>query len=457
VTSLAGLVLLAAVTTGLLGQGAYYAPVQRLVGGLVAVAAVLALVASPPTRGDVRFLVVPASALAAWGVLDAVLLGVPIGGAVRLAVLLLGVVAVLLTCRRLSSEDRDVLLTGVTAVGLLVALTGWLGVAGRVSAWAWEGDGIWRASSTLSYPNAAAAVLVPLALLVLARLTETPRSALLALAATGLLAGSAATMSRAGALALAVGLMALAWLRGPGRTVRAAVGPCAGALVVVGALLPSIPAANPPRPVLALVGLAAGLTLAAVSARLPRRLAVAVPACVLLIACLGALALAGRGPDGAAGLVAQSRVTLTSPDRSAAMHAALHLTAAHPLTGTGPGQAELQWRGSDGVIRFFGYAHNEYIQSAAEIGLVGLVLLAGLLVALARLLWGARATSPHPAAWAGTVAATAAFAVHSGFDFIWHLPAVVLTVLLLTGAMLPAPAHTNASRTSQLSRGESDK
>jgi len=33
----------------------------------------------------------------------------------------------------------------------------------------------------------------------------------------------------------------------------------------------------------------------------------------------------------------------------------------------------------------------------------------------------------------------AAFAVHSGFDFVWHLPAVVLTVMLLLGAVLPAP------------------
>jgi O-antigen ligase len=245
--------------------------------------------------------------------------------------------------------------------------------------------------------------------------------------------------------------------------------------VAIGCLLPSMPAANPPRPALALVGLAAGLTLAAVSARLPRRLAVAVPVCVLLVACLGALILGARGADGPVGSIAQARANLASPDRSAALHAALRLTAAHPLTGTGPGQAELRWRGSDGVIRFFGYAHNEYVQSAAEIGLVGLTLLAVLLGTLARLLWAARATAGqsaaeqpaagqpaagqpaagHPAVWAGAVAATAAFAVHSGFDFVWHLPAVVFTVLLVTGAVLPAPAHTDASRTSQFSREES--
>jgi len=42
------------------------------------------------------------------------------------------------------------------------------------------------------------------------------------------------------------------------------------------------------------------------------------------------------------------------------------------------------------------------------------------------------------------VAAAAAFAVHSGFDFVWHLPAVVLTVTLLAGATLPAPDGAGA-------------
>jgi len=61
------------------------------------------------------------------------------------------------------------------------------------------------------------------------------------------------------------------------------------------------------------------------------------------------------------------------------------------------------------------------------------------LVAIARLLWRARPTGRASATWAGVVAATAAFTVHSGFDFVWHLPAVVLTVTLLVGLVLPAP------------------
>jgi hypothetical protein len=49
------------------------------------------------------------------------------------------------------------------------------------------------------------------------------------------------------------------------------------------------------------------------------------------------------------------------------------------------------------------------------------------------------------------IAATAAFAIHSGFDFVWHLPAIVLTVTLLVGLVLPAPdpapAHQPSSET----------
>ena len=73
---------------------------------------------------------------------------------------------------------------------------------------------------------------------------------------------------------------------------------------------------------------------------------------------------------------------------------------------------------------------------------------------MTRLLWGARPTGPAGATWAGVIAATAAFAVPSGFDFVWHLPAIVLTVTLLIGLVLPrtrprpcpAAAHLRPSK-----------
>jgi O-antigen ligase len=294
-------------------------------------------------------------------------------------------------------------------------------------------------------------VLAPIGLVVLGRLVGTPRSVPLAVAAAGLLAGLAATMSRAGVIALAMGLVVLAALLGVRATARAAVGPVAGSLVATLSLLPSTPAVSPPQPGLALVGLGVGLALAAVMARPRWGAAMAVLGGVILAGSAGLLASGGVGNAGRA--VAEARVNLASPDRTDASQAALRLVAQQPLTGTGPGHADLRWRGDDHGAQRFAYVHNEYLQLAAELGLVGLALLAILLAALARLLWGARPTGPGGARahWAGVVAAAAAFAVHSGFDFVWHLwhlPAIVVTVTLLAALVLPAPAAARAHQPS---------
>jgi hypothetical protein len=442
----AGLVLLVALAAGLFGQGGYYPSTQRFVGVLLVAGTLLALAAWAPSGADARLApVAPALALAAWALLDAALHGVPAAGA-GVVWLLLAVVAVLLVCCRLRPADREVVLAGVTGIGLVVALAGWLGVAGRIGPWVFQAQGVWRAASTLSYPNATAAVLVVVALLVLARLAQAPRSVPLALAATGLLAGLGATASRAGGLALAAGLLVLAVLQGPRATARAAVGPCAGALLALVWLLPSMPAASPPRPLLAGIGLCAGLALAALVAWSPRWLAVALVLAGALAAGLTLVGSGGGGTGEAVQTVAAARINLASPDRGHALRAALQVVAAHPLAGAGPGHAVLRWKEPDGGIQFFAYAHNEYAQIAAELGLVGLVLLGVLLVATARALWRARAAGPADAVWAGAVAAAVGFAAHSGLDFVWHLPAVVLTVTLLVGVVLPAPAGAGARR-----------
>ena len=160
------------------------------------------------------------------------------------------------------------------------------------------------------------------------------------------------------------------------------------------------------------------------------------------------LVAGGGGVGAAAQTVAQARGNLASPDRTGALHAALRLVAQHPLTGTGPGHADLRWKGHDHGAQLYAYVHNEYLQVTAQLGLVGLVLLAILLVAIARLLWRTRPTDRASATWAGVVAAAAAFAIHSGFDFVWHLPAIVLTVTLLVGLVLPAPATAPAHQPS---------
>jgi membrane associated rhomboid family serine protease len=83
---------------------------------------------------------------------------------------LAGVVVVLLAVRRLSRGQRDALAAAAVTVGALAAASGWVGVAWRVTPWALEDQGLWRAATTLTYANAAAGLLVPLAMLAVARL-----------------------------------------------------------------------------------------------------------------------------------------------------------------------------------------------------------------------------------------------------------------------------------------------
>jgi len=364
-------------------------------------------------------------------------LGVPVRGGVGLVLLLGAVVGTLAVCRRLGREDRGLLVAGVVAMGLVVALSGWAGVAWRIESLAWLGEGIWRASATLTYPNAAAAVLVPVALVVLARLDRSPPLPLVVTAA-GLLAGLAATLSRAGAASFVAGLVVLGCLQGPRATLRALAGPCAGAVVALAGLVPSMPASAQPRPGTAVAGLAAGLAVAVLVARTVRHPR-GVLAGAVVVAVLAGLVVVGGGPGGGVRAVGEHRVSLASPDRTGALRAAWQVIAGHPLTGAGPGRARLRWEGPDGAAHFYAYAHNEYAQVAAELGLPGLVLLAVLLAAVARLLWRSRPAAGTGGPWAGVVAAAVAFAVHGGLDFVWHLPAVVLAVTVLAGTAIPPP------------------
>jgi hypothetical protein len=84
--------------------------------------------------------------------------------------------------------SREMVLSGALAVGVAVAMTGWLGVALHQRLWGLPSQGLWRAASTLTYANATAALLVPLALVALARLTAHARPLIAAIAAAAGLA-----------------------------------------------------------------------------------------------------------------------------------------------------------------------------------------------------------------------------------------------------------------------------
>jgi O-antigen ligase len=427
-----GLLLVVALVVAIAAQGAYYGAGQQVVAMVLLLALLAALRARPWSRDDA--LLPPGcagAALAAWAAASAAVAG-DLTAARPVIALLAGVAVVLLAVRRLSLGERDALAAAMVAIGVLTAATGWVGVAWRITPWALEDQGLWRAATTLTYANAAAGLLVPLALLAVAR--RAARSGVPAnVAACLLLVGVGATLSRGGALALVVGAAVLATLLGPGRTLRAAGPPTLGAVVALAGLVPSMAASSPPRPVLAAAALVAGAIVAVGASQLSsRRLALGLAAAVL--AAFVVLAVGGPGSNPVA--VASTRLTIASPDRAAAARAALQLAGERPLTGTGPNRAVLTWVQNNRRVTSR-YIHNEYLQVLAELGFVGLALLVVLLVSLAWAIWRGRPHAPSTAVWAGAAAGLAALAVHSALDFLWHLPAIPLAGAVLAGLVLP--------------------
>jgi hypothetical protein len=116
-------------------------------------------------------------------------------------------------------------------------------------------------------------------------------------------------------------------------------------------------------------------------------------------------------------------------------HDALEMIRSAPLLGVGPGRfseispaamerADAQW------------AHSEFLQVAAETGVIGGVLLAGLVAWVFVLLWR---REPGPQA-VPTVVAVLAVMVNAGIDFVWHFPAVPLAAAAMVGWVLARPS-----------------
>jgi len=427
------LLVVAALSACITAQGGYYAGGQLITGILLAAALVTALRARPLSLHDLRLPpVLAAIGLAGWAVVVTLVVG---GNALPVVALLTALCTVLLVCRRTSAADREALAVATLGIGVLVALSGWAGVAWRIDPLALEDQGLWRAATTLTYANAAAGLLVPLVLLALGRAVARPASPLNTAGLCVLLAGAGATLSRGGAVALVAGLACLAAGCGPRRTARALMPATLGALVALAALAPSMPAGAASRPLLAVTGIIAGVLIAVALGSAPAR----VPT-IALVAALGAGAiLVTVGPlDGAWRSVSGARITMASPDRQSETSAAVGLVGDRPLTGTGPGRATLFFSDADGQPVAARYAHNEYLQVLIELGVVGLALTVFLLGALARSVGAGRATAPSQELWVGAAAGLVALGVHSAFDFLWHVPALPLAAALLVGLTIPA-------------------
>jgi hypothetical protein len=140
--------------------------------------------------------------------------------------------------------------------------------------------------------------------------------------------------------------------------------------------------------------------------------------------------------------------SLSGNSRATLWRIAWHDVQRHPLVGSGGGTYErvyLQHRTTGLKVTD---AHNLYLETLAELGLVGLALLAaGLLIPV----WAGVAARANPLVPAAMGAYSAAL-LHAMVDWDWELPAVMLAAVCLAGALMMASHRSRSLRVAGLAR-----
>ena len=168
-----------------------------------------------------------------------------------------------------------------------------------------------------------------------------------------------------------------------------------------------------------------------------RRLRLA-PVALALVAVVAGIALGASSHDNrrAAHVPGAARLGSLQSNRYGYWHVALRSFADEPLRGIGTAGFRVVWLRERKVREKVKDAHSLYVETAAELGLVGLLLLGAFVAGTAAS--ARRAYRLAPAAAAGPAAALAAFAFHAALDWDWELPAVTLVALALSGLLIAA-------------------
>jgi len=294
-------------------------------------------------------------------------------------------------------------------LGVMGALVGWAGLIWRWYPMAIPTQRLWRLSSTITYSDAAGMIL---AVCLFVSLAGGSRPWLSRLAVCLCAGGAIASQSRGALVGLACALVII-----PGRQfVVFAVPIAAGLALGVAAVATSTSTTDVPLLGVALVATTACSLVPVPVARTGGRDRTDRRWPVLIVVAVAAVALLAIGTL----LHHEIAIRFASPsdqDRTAEWSAALHQFASGPIYGVGPDRL-LEFRAADGTYAHF--AHNEYLQVAADIGLIGLALLVYLGTSLFRLVRRVDVLSSCAAS------ALVCWAVAGAFDFDWHLPLIGL-------------------------------
>jgi O-Antigen ligase len=461
----AAVLLLAGPTLIAFDAGGYFDE-ARLTGAIVAWAlvAVAAAVSGQPlprsTAG--RVALAGAAGLTAWTMLSLLWapLATPAQDDVQRLLLYLG--ALIASAALLRGPGLPGAVEPALALGILVVIGYGLSeriVPGLVDLGA-SRTAAGRLEQPLTYWNAMGA-LAAIGVVMCARLAgDLARPAALnaaaAAAAVPLSVGLYLSFSRGALAAALAGLLVLALAaprRGPlaGIAIVAAAG---AAAAVAAALLPGVRAlegslASREGQGLAMLAVLAVLMAAAAAAAVlgARRLGAArgtavgrrwlvAAAAVLALGAVAAVAVASTEPGKQPAVGAQSaRLASVESNRYKYWKVALEAAAANPLAGTGAGGFRVEWRRERPVADPAVDAHSLELETAAELGLVGLALLAA---AAGGIAFSAGSALRRGAAVEGWIAALAVLVVHASLDWDWEMPAVALVGVLLSGALIAA-------------------
>ena len=132
--------------------------------------------------------------------------------------------------------------------------------------------------------------------------------------------------------------------------------------------------------------------------------------------------------------------------------AALHANASDPWRGIGPGTFEFWWARHSTTPGFVRDAHTLYLETLAETGIAGFVLLAGLLLWLAALavVRALRATETLRLWTAAAAGGLAAFMTSAAFEWVWEMAALAMAAMLLAAVLLAGRDDPVSAREPQL-------
>jgi hypothetical protein len=386
-----------------LREGGFWRADAFVVAVAAAVFLTAAIAITPSDRGS-SMVMISVVLLALWWLVRAQTSGslrefLPLGAS------FLAFAAAFAAVRPLTGRAREAAGLGVVCLGAGGALVGFAGLIWRWYPMAMPAQGLWRLSSTLTYSDAAGLAL-GICLLVALGTDLCPWLTRMAvcLCAGGLLA----TQSRGAYVALACACLLVPWHR----YARFLVPLLAGAGLGVAAMVSSPDTGYVPwlgAVLILAIGAAAVARwdIGSFAVGTPRRVVVVL---VLFCAVIGALSLLHHE-------IGLRAFAPSDQDRSVEWSTALHQWRTAPIVGVGPDRL-LEFHAPDGTYAHF--VHNEFLQIAADAGIVGVAFLG--LAALSVI----RVVRRFDVLSSCATAALVCWAVAGAFDFDWHLPFVGL-------------------------------